>query len=282
MTGKHDAIARVERPDIRPRNISFDLPADLPRHWHSNDPYITAFFNGLSVMFPEGERFFADSVRRFQSEITDPKLKDEVRAFCGQEGIHAREHGRYNDLLVAQGYSVRKLERFVEWGISMDRKMPAKYQLALTCALEHFTAMFAEIVLDEPRCFADADPAMRKLWAWHALEESEHKAVAYDVYLAVAPGFVGYLRRIFAMAVATVVFLVQIVVHESVLVRRDGVFWSLKARRPFFRYLWQTPGFMRLGLRHYFRYYRRDFHPWQLNSKDLVARWKTEYAVEAP
>jgi predicted metal-dependent hydrolase len=65
-----------------------------------------------------------------------------------------------------------------------------------------------------------------------------------------------------------------------VLARHDGVFWSLKARRPFFRYLWQKPGFMRLGLRHYFRYYRRDFHPWQLDSKDLVARWKTEYAVE--
>ena len=232
-------------------------------------------------MFPEGERFFVDSVRRFQADITDPRLKDEVRAFCGQEGIHAREHRHYNELLEAQGYPVRKLERLVEWGVSIDRKMSAKYQLAITCALEHFTAMFAEIVLGDPRCFADAHPAMRKLWTWHALEESEHKAVAYDVYQTVTPGFDGYLRRIFAMAVATVLFLLQIVVHESVLVRHDGVFWSLKARKPFFRFLWQSPGFMRLGLRHYFRYYRRDFHPWQHDSKDLVDRWKTEYAVEA-
>jgi predicted metal-dependent hydrolase len=281
MTEKYDVIDHEDRPDIRPRNISFFLPADLPRHWHSNDPYITAFFNGLSVMFPEGERFFVDSVRHFQSQITDPKLKDEVRAFCGQEGIHAREHRRYNDVLAAQGYPVRKLERFIERGIAMDRKMSAKYQLAITCALEHFTAMFAEIVLRESRCFAEAHPAMRKLWTWHALEESEHKAVAYDVYQTIAPGFVGYLRRIVAMALTTVLFLMHIVVHQSVLVRHDGVFWSLQARKSFFRYLWRTPGFMRLGLRHYFRYYRRDFHPWQQDSKHLVARWKTEYAVEA-
>jgi predicted metal-dependent hydrolase len=274
-----EIVAREQRPTIQPRNIDFDLPADLPRHWHSGDPYITGFFNGLSLMFPEGERFFVDSVRRYQDRITDPRLREEVRGFCGQEGIHAREHRHYNELLETQGYPARKLERFVEMGIRLDRMMPAKWQLATTAALEHFTAIFAELVLSEPAFFRDAHPAMKRLWTWHALEEAEHQAVAFDVYETVAPGFGGYLLRIITMAITSVLFGLQILAHESVLVNRDGVFWKLRARGKAFRYLWTEPGFLAKGMRHYLRYYRRDFHPWQRDSSELVARWKAQYAL---
>jgi len=279
MADDADMVPREARPKIQTRNIAFDLPADLPRHWHSGDPYITHFFNGLSLMFPDGERFFMDSVRRFQDRVTEPRLREEVRGFLGQEGIHGREHHRYNELLEAQGYPARKLERFVQWGIAIDRKLPAKWQLAVTCALEHFTAIFAEVVLREPGFFRDAHPAMARLWTWHALEETEHKAVAFDVYQTVAPGFGGYLRRIAAMAIVTVLFGLQILIHESVLVRRDGMLWKLGARRKAFRFLWVNPGFLALGLRHYRRYYHRDFHPWQRDSSELVARWKADYAA---
>jgi len=275
----NETIPREERPDIRPRNISFDLPADLPRHWHGGDAYITNFFNGLSLMFPEGEKFFMDSVRRYQDRITEPRLREEVRGFLGQEGIHAREHGEYNELLERQGYPARKLERLVAWSVNLDRKMPPKWQLAMTCALEHFTAIFAELVLGDPRFFRDAHPAMARLWRWHALEEAEHKAVAYDVYQTVAPGFAGYLRRVVVMAVVTVLFGLEIFLHESILVNRDGLFWNLRARRRAFRYLFRDPGFVTRGMRHYLRYYRRDFHPWQRDSAALVARWKAEYAA---
>jgi uncharacterized protein len=274
-----DTIPRDERPEIRPRNISFELPADLPRHWHSGDPYITNFFNGLSLMFPEGERFFMDSVRHYQDRITDPRLREEVRGFLGQEGIHAREHREYNELLEAQGYPARRLERLVEWSVNLDRKLAPKWQLAMTCALEHFTAIFAELVLGDPAFFRDAHPAMARLWKWHALEESEHKAVAYDVYQTVAPGFGGYLRRILVMAVVTVLFGLEILLHESILVNRDGMLWKLRARRKAFRYLWRDPGFLTRGMQHYLRYYRRDFHPWQRDTSALVARWKAEYAA---
>jgi len=275
----HETISRDERPEIRPRNIAFELPSDLPRHWHSGDPYITNFFNGLSLMFPEGERFFMDSVRHFQNRITEPSLREEVRGFLGQEGIHAREHDRYNELLEAQGYPAKKLERLVAWGVGLDRRMPPKWQLAMTCALEHFTAIFAELVLGEPAFFRGAHPAMARLWRWHALEEAEHKAVAFDVYQAVAPGFWGYLRRIFVMAFVTVLFGLEILIHESVLVHHDGLFWKLRARRKALRFFWSDPGFLVRGMEHYFRYYRRDFHPWQRDSSGLVARWKQQYVA---
>jgi predicted metal-dependent hydrolase len=279
MANETEIVAREQRPPIQPRNINFDLPADLPRHWHSGDPYITGFFNGLSLMFPEGERFFMDSVRHYQDRITDPRLREEVRGFLGQEGIHAREHRHYNEILEAQGYPAAKLERFVAWSVALDRKLPAKWQLAITAALEHFTAIFAELVLGDARYFRDAHPAMQRLWTWHALEEAEHKAVAFDVYQTVAPGRIGYLRRVSVMMMVTVLFLLEIFLHESILVHRDGMLWKLRARKKAFRYLWTDPGFLSHGMRHYLRYYRHDFHPWQRDSSDLVERWKAQYAL---
>ena len=267
------------RPEIRARNIDFGLESSLPRHWHGGDPFITHFFNGLSLMFPEGEHFFMDSVRRYQERITDPKLREEVRGFLGQEGIHAREHRHYNEMLAAQGYPAEKMEKWLRVGLVLDRMWPAKWQLALTCALEHFTAIFADVVLRDSRMFAGAEPAMARMWRWHALEETEHKAVAFDVYRAVAPGLGGYLRRIAVMIYATVMFSLQIFIHQTWLVAHDGMLWNVRARKPSFRYFWKSPGLLRKGLRHYVLYYRRDFHPWQIDNADLVSRWKTEYAT---
>jgi hypothetical protein len=80
------------------------------------------------------------------------------------------------------------------------------------------------------------------------------------------------------MAITTLLFGLQIFIHESVLVNRDGMFWKLRARKKAFGYLFKEPGFLRQGMRHYFRYYRRDFHPWQRDSSELVARYKEQYA----
>ena len=269
------------RPEIQIRNIDFDLPENLPRHWHGGDPYVTSFFNGLSLMFPDGEKFFVDSVRRYQNRITDPVLREEVRGFCGQEGMHGREHRRYNELLERQGYPIRAIDRFLQWGIRQDRKLPPRWQLAMTVALEHFTAVFADVVLRDPRMFRDAHPAMRRLWTWHALEEAEHKAVAFDVYRTIAPGLAGYLRRVLVMLWVTLGFGLQIVIHESWLLRSEGLFWKLRARRHAFRYFFVEPGLLRAGLSHYLAFYRPSFHPWQIDSGDVVARWRAEYATQA-
>jgi uncharacterized protein len=267
------------RPGIHRRDLDFGLTPDLPRYWHSGDPYITHFFNGLSLMFPEGERFFMDTVRYFQDRITDPKLREDVRGFLGQEAIHGREHHRYNEILAAQGYPATTIESCVRLGIQIAWLFPSRWQLALTCALEHFTAVFTDSVLRDPRILCDAHPAFARLWRWHALEEIEHKSVAYDVYQVIAPGLAGYLRRVLVMLYTTVGFAAQIVIHQSWLVHHDGMLWRLRPRRQSLRYFWIDPGLLRRGLRQYLRYYRRDFHPWQLDNSDLVERWKSDYAA---
>jgi uncharacterized protein len=264
---------------IHGRNLDFGLTRDLPRHWHSGDPYLTHFFNGLSLMFPEGERFFVDTVRHFRARITDPKLLEDVRGFVGQEGIHCREHRRYNEMLAAQGYPVDAIEGLVRLEIMVAWLFPWEWQLALTCALEHFTAVFTDSMLRDPRMLRDAHPAFARLWRWHALEETEHKSVAFDVYETISPGLTGYLRRVLVMMFTTVVFAVQVLIHQSWLVHHDGMLWRVRARRYARRYLWKDPGLLRGGFQHYLSYYRLDFHPWQLDNSDLVERWKSDYAA---
>src|SRR5690606_10279173 len=135
--------------------------------------------DALSLLFPSGERLFIDSVRLFADDITDPKLKADIRAFIAQEAIHSREHAHYNALLTAQGIDVDGFGRLAERVVKFaERWTPNKIHLAISCVFEHYTALFAEAFLGDPRVMEGAHPFFRDLWRWHAMEEEEHKAVA--------------------------------------------------------------------------------------------------------
>src|SRR5690349_16719467 len=174
-----DAASVQSRPAITPRNIRFDFDPSLPADWHSGEPGITVFYDALSLTFPEGERFFIHSVRNFSSQVSDAALKQDVEAFTSQESIHSREHMAYNALLRARGVPVEKFDKLIRTGIRLaERHLPKKALLAATCAYEHYTALFAELLLGDERVLAGAHPFYRDLWRWHAMEEEEHKAVA--------------------------------------------------------------------------------------------------------
>ncbi|MEM7016075.1 MAG: metal-dependent hydrolase [Pseudomonadota bacterium] len=170
--------------NIEPRNPTFELEKSLATDWVDNDPFLTAIFNAMSLSFPGGERNFIDSVRHYEDQITDEKLRSEIRGFYKQEGIHSREHRKYNKMLCEQrGYDLEALE-----GVYLKRIEQAKHSphvtpiimLASTVAAEHFTASFGENILTG-RLLKNVDGPIGELWRWHALEELEHKAIAFDV-----------------------------------------------------------------------------------------------------
>ncbi|MGH7820189.1 MAG: metal-dependent hydrolase, partial [Candidatus Binatia bacterium] len=177
MTQPHAAIP--DAADIPKRDLRFDLdPVDL-RTWHPEGLHVAHFFNALSIFFPEGESFFIDSVRRFADRVRSPRLRDEVKGFLGQEAMHSREHRRYNRALARAGLPAEALEKAVVKRLDLGRKlMSPEEQLAVTIALEHFTAIMAHTVLSDERLLANAEPNMAAIWRWHAVEETEHKAVA--------------------------------------------------------------------------------------------------------
>src|SRR5437763_6314590 len=171
------------------RRISFEESLEhLPKHFSADgDLILSHVAAGLSAVFPDGEDFFVRSVRNFREQITDPELKRQVGGFIGQEAMHGRQHRTFNDRLDELGYPTKRFERLTKKGLEIrERLLPASSNLAATAALEHFTATLAELVLtsEETRDLFGHDE-VRNLFLWHALEESEHKAVAFDVYKAV-------------------------------------------------------------------------------------------------
>jgi uncharacterized protein len=171
----HAQTALRPSPMAEVRDIRFDL-SNVPRVWLGERRAVTNYFNNLSLLFPAGERFFMDSVRAHAGHLHDANLLAEVRTFNAQEAIHTREHRRYNDMLEKHGYPAHamdaRLERMLQW---VRTRTPVLWQLAITAALEHFTAMMTSILLGHPRLLDQADQNVAALWRWHSAEESEHK-----------------------------------------------------------------------------------------------------------
>jgi predicted metal-dependent hydrolase len=264
-------------PELHVRNLKFDVGDEVPRYWHGGKRAITLFFNNLSVFFPAGERFFISAVKAHVGLVKDPELLEQARAFCAQEGIHSREHIRYNEMLRDQGYPVEAMERRVERILArVTRRTTPMGRLAATSALEHFTALLAHFVLKDHRLLEGAHPVMAALWRWHSAEENEHKAVAYDVYRQAGGS---YIERVLAMIFATVIFWAKVFEHQVRLMRADGILFSGREWYALFRFLFITPGGLTSLFVPYFEYYRPSFHPWQLDNRSLLEAWKNELAA---
>jgi predicted metal-dependent hydrolase len=264
--------------DIHPRRLEAAIPDPMPRHWHGGDPFKSHLFNAMSVLFPVGERFFIHSVRLFRERITDPVLQEQIRGFIGQEGHHSREHELYNQRLRELGYDVDYLESGVKRRIGFIKKrFSAEAQLAGTCAVEHFTAILGNVLLANPRLLEGADPQMARLWRWHALEETEHKAVAFDMFMQVC-GNRKMLRK--AMRRSTFFFTLDTLKGMVHMLKRDGLLWNWRIWRDGISWLWGKNGVFRPLIGVYMDFYRDGFHPWQHDNMYLVEKYRPDYAGE--
>ncbi len=267
---------------VRPRNIRFNVAQAGKGYWMGGDPVGTAVFNALSLTFPDGEKLFIDAVRHFRPRLSG-KLLDDVQGFIGQEGIHSREHAALNRLIDRTRYPVDGIEEAVRGRIAITRERGPMAMLMSTIALEHFTAMMAEMHMAYQDLFEGAAPDVERLWRWHAMEETEHKAVAYDVFLEVTKHwspFLRWRRRVLAMILVTRNFTRNIANHATELLVADG-YAPESARKAVRRYLWGTPGIFRRGWRTYFAWYRPGFHPWDVDNRAELAGWKAEYDAAA-
>lgn len=260
-------------PKFGPRRKSFDIEAALATDWHGGSAFVTAWFNAMSMLFPLGEKFFIDSVRHFANDIDDPHLTAEIAAFQAQEATHRRQHQRYNELLCKlRGYDLARIERNERERIAWAyRELTARRRLAGTTASEHLTAILADEMLSRKEPMAGADPAIAGLWLWHGVEETEHKAVAFDVHVAVG-GTIGERRR--ALVLNTFFFLKDTMRNLCIMLQKDGKLWSIREWATGFRYLFVKPGVLRRIFIPWLRFLCRDFHPWQHDNRHLVQAWE--------
>ncbi|WP_374319026.1 metal-dependent hydrolase [Aquabacterium sp.] len=252
-------------PAIVPRDkLQFGLDRDIPRFWLNGDPFKTRFFDALSTLFPVGERFFITCVRDFKDRVTDPKLLQDIRDFTRQEGQHSILHTQYNDRLKAQGVHVDAILAGQEKRLFqvMRGHTSRQFTLALTAASEHITAIMADAFVERPEVFEGADERIRALYVWHAMEEMEHKAVAFDVLRDAAQG--SYSNRVRAMLLVTILFPFHVFRIMRHMLRVDG-FTPRQRLNIWVKGLWwlYKPGgvFMPM-MGKYFRYLHPAFHPW--------------------
>lgn len=264
---------------ITPRDRRFGRGTVKARWWNGGDPVATAFYNALSITFPRGEAFFVESVRAFR-EGTPPRLEREINVFIKQELVHSREHVAFNRMVVEAGYDPTLLDKDVNDTLDEIKGRNPIVNLAATMALEHFTAILAHQLLADPRHLAQADPASRDLWRWHALEEVEHKGVAYDTWLHATRDWSRWKRwkgKSLLMLLVTKRFFHHRARGIVELLRQDG----LSGPRVWLRMAWYAfgaPGMVRKIAGAWLGYFLPGFHPWKHDDRALIALAESDYA----
>jgi predicted metal-dependent hydrolase len=265
---------------IEPRDLRFLRDKRTSRWWIKDDPVASAWFIALSATFPRGEAMFIEAVKAHR-DGAPPKLEEEIRAFVKQEINHTREHIVFNRAAAEAGYDLTVIDQRLEQMMGMIRERPQIVNLAATIALEHYTAMMAHEFLASPQHFVDADPVVAAMWRWHAIEEIEHKGVAFDTYLHATRGWSRWKRwklKSVMMLVITSNFIRNRWTDTLELLRQDGLTgWRVKARLAW--YLFGTPGVLRKIVPAWFAYFLPGFHPWKHDDRGLIGAAQRELAA---
>lgn len=263
---------------ITVRDLRFGRKTGHGRWWLNGNPVATAWHNALSLTFPRGEAFFIEAVKAHR-EGAPAKLEAEIRAFIKQEINHTREHIVLNKSVVEAGYEVAGIEKRIEENLALTKDRPAILNLAVTMALEHYTAMMAHEFLANPRHFAGAEGETGDLWRWHAIEEIEHKGVAYDTWLHATRDWTRGKRwkvKSIMMLIVTKNFIKNRWADTLELLRQDGITgFGVKARLAW--YLFGTPGVMRRVFPAWCAYFLPGFHPWNHDDRALINKAESEF-----
>lgn len=242
-------------------HLNFKLN-EIPRFWFGNDPFRTRMFDALSLTFPDGERYFIESVRLFRDQITDPDLKARVADFIRQEAQHGIAHDKMNQVMRDQGMPVdqfiKRLNKIFKFELS---KRSPQYNIAMTAAAEHLTALMAETFYSHKETLNDAHPYVRALLAWHSIEEMEHRDVAFDVMKQV--GNVPESTRKFALAFTTVMMFGFTTYRANVMLKYDGFsgIERLKLNLKGLPWFFGKKGMLSRMKSPYLDWFKKDFHP---------------------
>ena len=264
---------------ITPRDRRFGRGTKQARSWLGGDPVATAFYNALSATFPKGEAFFVESVRNFRDDAPS-KLAEEIRAFTTQEVMHSREHVAFNKRALEAGYDLAPLEERLEMRLAVVKERPPVVNLAATMCLEHFTAILAHQLLKNPKHLKGADRESGDLWRWHAIEEIEHKGVAYDTWLHATRDWTRWKRwkvKTKVMLFVTRNFVVDRTKGTLDLLRQDGI-TGFRAWRKTLWFAWINPGMLRKILGAWFAFFLPRFHPWKHDDRNLIRLAESDYA----
>lgn len=276
------------------RRMNFDFDA-VPEYWMNGSAGLTHFMTALSALFPDGEKLFIDSVRavRYHPAIKDNEnLQKEISAFIGQEAMHTHEHMGFNTAAQRYGHDVATLEANTNTVIQTFRKVfmtlskpfgitQQMIDLTATTALEHFTATLAsELLRNQSIQDLMTDQTMATMWAWHAIEENEHKAVAYDVFEAIfGRGLKAYVLRSSSLMLAMPILFITQSYFVARLLKQDQQL-NLQSFKDIYSYAYSPSKGIITGMgKEMLAYFRPDFHPNDLDTVSLLETWKAKLGL---
>ena len=263
---------------IEIRTIPFEFAHDIAPVWNPAMPEWSHMVNGASLAMPYLEPFLIKNLREALPHIDDTDLRDDVRAFVGQEAQHYTNHRRYNEMLKRNGYpELAHIEEEMARGYKALSNRSLNWRLAYTAGFETMTiGLTTWLIADRERLFRDADPVVTSLVLWHMVEEIEHKSVAFDVFQAVCGA---YPQRVFGLFYGALHVAILSRRGYVAMLKRDGRWRNLRSRLRLWRMVGRffanvAPALLTsLSPRH---------HPDATRDPQWVGQWREAYATLQP
>lgn len=263
---------------IQARKVHFDL-SDIPLHWIPGHPVASTMVNLFNVVLPVAEHWFVDTFNEALPYVRDPKLAEDMRGFIGQEATHAETHDKVlEEFLTAHDVHYQPILELVD---HVFNKMLAPKpttdprrrlndlcdRLWLIAAIEHYTAVLGDFVLNCAWDDHHADPTLTDLFRWHGAEEVEHRSVAHDVAVYFQDS---YLARVRAMTIAATAVYMFFQRGTWAMIRKDPTldigWWKMHRLRMRDSKLGLLPKFSTLFGINTLAYCRPSFTPDQMGS----------------
>lgn len=185
--------------EIVPRDFAFEFPDDLEPVWIPHNRVRAHMFNGFSVTMPYLEPFLIRAIMKAKEHVSDPELLEDMTAFNRQEANHFKCHRRYNELLKSKGYPrLAELEDRMTESYARLEKRSLRTQLAYAAGFEAMTNGFTHwLITKRKNLFFGSDSRVASFWLMHMIEETEHKTVAFDAYMAYSGAYLPRVLGVF-------------------------------------------------------------------------------------
>ncbi len=272
--------AKVDYSIVKARNVKLPFnAANVKRHWFAGDPWKTHAINALFMIIPEGERWVMNATRDLQAGIKNPELQVAAREFIRQEALHTREHAKMNQVMPEHGLPSKEIEAtFSRLHRLFKTHASLELNASMASAFEHLTAVFTDALMDAPELMEPLDAEVRALLCWHVVEETEHKAVMFDIlqeHLGTGPK--AYALRVAGLLATMGVLVPNYFLTTARLLQHDGELTNVRSMARCIRDFYVSPGVIRKALQSTIGYLAPSFHPWEHDNRSKVKAWQDSW-----
>lgn len=250
----------------------------IRNYWFGDNTLLTIFFNASSVGIPEAERYVIKTVTMLRNHRHLPGFEERIAKIIHEETGHSRVHDAYNVYLSTTGLDLRFHLRAAKKINAFLSIFSLRTRLAICATIEHFTASMARQILDTGILEGKrVDERMDRVWTWHALEELDHRSIAFDLYYA-AGGT--YPHRLFGTLICSFIFLYMQNVCFLSFMHQRGVLFDAYVWKKGLPFLFGRRGIYRSFFLDWARYFSPTFHPSKVPIRNRLQKQLHHYHIE--